>query len=109
VFALFCTGAHGVCCFVSSSCRPIASLALAHFACHSQQGSRSTSAPHRKPHKPRFQPPKHLTLLLLLRPYSTFTEEAERSCKGEFLCDKMSISAQGLMYHFEQVRASHTP
>lgn len=44
--------------------------------------------------------------MIVPRQHSTFTEEAERTCKGDFLCDKMSVSASGLLYHFDQVRSS---
>jgi len=37
----------------------------------------------------------------------TFTEEAERTCKGDFLCDKLSISAAGLLYHFDKAPADY--
>lgn len=39
---------------------------------------------------------------------STFTEEAERTCKGDFLCDKMSLSASGLLYHFDKAPADYS-
>jgi hypothetical protein len=46
-------------------------------------------------------------VLLPLCPCSTFTEEAERTCKGDFLCDKLSISAAGLLYHFDKAPADY--
>jgi hypothetical protein len=48
-------------------------------------------------------PPAAAVIIPLHPTNSTFTEEAERTCKGDFLCDKMSVSASGLLYHFDQV------
>lgn len=42
--------------------------------------------------------------------HSTFNEEAERHCKAasDFLCDKMTVSGQGLVYNFMAETAEET-
>lgn len=43
--------------------------------------------------------------------HSTFNEEAERHCKAasEFLCDKMTVSGQGLVYNFQAAEETEEP
>lgn len=38
---------------------------------------------------------------------STFTEEAERQCPHDILSEGLSLSAQGLLYHFDQKPADY--
>jgi hypothetical protein len=48
----------------------------------------------------------YIFMFMSLSPCSTFTEEAERHCKGgqEILEEGLTVSGQGLVYNFESAQ-----